>query len=57
MDLAAGQSTRGTGRSLHARRRAHIFWQCTVRLALAWGGQYGSPTSAENFSLDGRYVW
>ena len=27
------------------------------RLALAWGGQYGSATSAENFSLEGRYVW
>jgi hypothetical protein len=27
------------------------------RLAAAWGGQFGSATSAENFSLKGRYVW
>jgi hypothetical protein len=27
------------------------------RLAAAWGGQFGSATSAENFSLEGRYVW
>jgi hypothetical protein len=27
------------------------------RLAAARGGQFGSATSAENFSLEGRYVW
>jgi Autotransporter beta-domain len=27
------------------------------RLAAAWGGQFGSATSAENFSLQARYVW
>jgi hypothetical protein len=27
------------------------------RLAAAWGGQFGSATSAENFSLEARYVW
>ena len=27
------------------------------RLAAAWGGQFGSATSAENFSLEGKYVW
>jgi hypothetical protein len=26
-------------------------------LAAAWGGQFGSATSAENFSLEGWYVW
>jgi hypothetical protein len=26
------------------------------RLAAAWGGQFGSATSAENFSLEGQYV-
>jgi hypothetical protein len=26
-------------------------------LAAAWGGQFGSATSAENFSLEEKYVW
>jgi hypothetical protein len=27
------------------------------RLAATWGGQFGSATSVENFSVEGRYVW
>ncbi len=27
------------------------------RIAAAWGGQFGSATSVESFSLEGRYVW